>query len=160
MSIFSKVSARRGVHPLMASPATLESQEGHPAATCSPWTWPGGLLSLGSSLCRLRRPGGCPSGRFAFSCRSGTSATVAVVLVGAASTAVSILEREAWDLLPDPTGAAVPTFSRRRWPREERLGEGEASLARIQPMAQLITAAAAVTRREDRRGTPGGIGGG
>ena len=47
LSIFSKVSALRGVNPLIASPATLESQEGHPAATCSPWTWLGGLLNLG-----------------------------------------------------------------------------------------------------------------
>jgi len=36
LSIFSKESARRGVHPSMASPATAESQAGQPAATCSP----------------------------------------------------------------------------------------------------------------------------
>ena len=36
LSIFSKESARRGVQPLMASPATAESQAGQPAATCSP----------------------------------------------------------------------------------------------------------------------------
>jgi len=36
LSIFSKESARRGVQPSMASPATAESQAGQPAATCSP----------------------------------------------------------------------------------------------------------------------------
>lgn len=36
LSNFSKESARRGSHPLIASPATAASHEGHPAATCSP----------------------------------------------------------------------------------------------------------------------------
>jgi hypothetical protein len=36
LSIFSNESARRGVQPSMASPATAESQAGQPAATCSP----------------------------------------------------------------------------------------------------------------------------
>lgn len=35
-SNFSNESAFRGSHPLTASPATAVSQEGHPAATCSP----------------------------------------------------------------------------------------------------------------------------
>uniref|UniRef100_A0A7C9AM14 Uncharacterized protein n=2 Tax=Opuntia streptacantha TaxID=393608 RepID=A0A7C9AM14_OPUST len=47
LSIFSKVSARLGTQPLIASPATAESQDGHPAATCSPCRCLGGLLNLG-----------------------------------------------------------------------------------------------------------------
>lgn len=35
LSSFSKESAFRGIQPLMDSPATAESQAGHPAATCS-----------------------------------------------------------------------------------------------------------------------------
>lgn len=35
-SNFSKLSALRGTHPWIASPATAESQDGQPAATCSP----------------------------------------------------------------------------------------------------------------------------
>ena len=33
---FSKESARRGTHPLMASAATEDNQIGHPKSTCSP----------------------------------------------------------------------------------------------------------------------------
>jgi hypothetical protein len=52
LSIFSKESARRGVHPSMASPATAESQAGQPAATCSPRAL---LAKLGAGALRDER---------------------------------------------------------------------------------------------------------
>jgi len=36
LPVFSKESARHGLHPLMASSATAESQAGQPASSCSP----------------------------------------------------------------------------------------------------------------------------
>lgn len=50
LSIFSKESAFRGSQPLRASPQTSDSHVGHPAATCSPSKFFGGLLRLGSGF--------------------------------------------------------------------------------------------------------------
>lgn len=57
LSSLWKVSAPRGTQPLMASAATAESQEGHPAATCSPCRWLGRFLpGQIASACRRRDP--------------------------------------------------------------------------------------------------------
>lgn len=57
LSSLWKVSAPRGTQPLMASAATEESQEGHPAATCSPCRWLGRFLPCQiASACRRRDP--------------------------------------------------------------------------------------------------------
>lgn len=47
---FSKVSARRGVHPRRASPATATSHGGHPAASCSAAAGAGTHPCLGPGL--------------------------------------------------------------------------------------------------------------
>lgn len=63
-SSFSKESALRGTQPWIASPATALSQEGHPAATCSPSIY---LLRFSSrKLCDVVQPA------LAFPCSSNS----------------------------------------------------------------------------------------
>jgi hypothetical protein len=103
LSIFSKESARRGVHPLMASPATAESQAGQPAATCSPRALLEKLLPRRTSGCAAAAAERDDRDRRSLLTFSGFSASSA----GAAAEATPSCC--VWE-----TAAAVEGWSRRR----------------------------------------------
>jgi hypothetical protein len=140
LSIFSKESARRGVQPSMASPATAESQAGQPAATCSPRALLAKLLPRRTSACaaaaaerddrdrlsRLTRAG------FSDACSAGAAAEAAPSCCG-------------WE-----TAAAVEGWSRRR-EVETAVGLDVAGRPCTQPMVGWSSPAAGHGRGAGRR---------
>jgi hypothetical protein len=140
LSIFSKESARRGVQPSMASPATAESQAGQPAATCSPRALLAKLLPRRTSACavaaaerddrdrlsRLTRAG------FSDACSAGAAAEAAPSCCG-------------WE-----TAAAVEGWSRRR-ELETAVGLDVAGRPCTQPMVGWSSPAAGHGRGAGRR---------
>jgi hypothetical protein len=176
LSIFSKESARRGVHPSMASPATAESQAGQPAATCSPRALLAKLPPRRTSVCAAKAAERDDRDRrsrltfwgFSAACCSGASASTGGAAAAESTPSLCVWEAVGWSrrLEEVAAGAGLEVAGRpctqpmagRGGAGHPRRGMGRAGPSRARK-ASLQGRREAAIRRRRRRVETGGAGG-